>query len=313
MIDAIQRLPSGLTVEMQPWTAGDMMRFARSSAKARGLMVADILERCRVASNPLGLYGWEEGQPIDPKELLVGDRVALTLAMRVFSMMEAEFTFSYECERCKKTNAWTVDLRRFLLPALPNTEEGERLGVAGMIEGDQPAAIYKPLGDKPILLGTEGAEEHVFFVAWSEEQARRYAESIVESFECEDGTRIEWTHLTEKMARSIAAKGIDPKKEPDRLMREAIRAQIVGITSASGQKVLPRDFDGALENVLWRDHQRFADERNEKGCGVDLEVDVVCSNEECKHIQWLDLPTVEDPAFFGTSPTSARSRRRSRR
>jgi hypothetical protein len=310
MIDAQQRLPSGLVVELLAWTTADMMRMARTSAQARSLLVADLLGRVRVAENPLGLYGLKEGQSLDPPRLLVGDRIALTLAMRIFSLNQEDFTFPFTCERCDHQGTWSLDLRRLLLPALPDTPEGEALGIKACEVGGQAAALYAPLGDKPILLGDRGAEERVFLFAWDEAQASKFARGESEIFRCENGDEIHWKHLTEKMGRALATKKIDPRKEPDRLMLAAIRAQVVEIRSG-GESLPESRFNEFLSGLLWRDIDRFNKQRDELACGVDAAIDIACP--ACGHAQWVEMPMQEEPAFFSPSSESARSRGRSRR
>lgn len=320
MISSVQRLPSGLVVEMLPWTVGDMMRMARSSAKARHLVVSELLAKTRIVENPYGLYGLEVGSKLEePSVLMVGDRIALSIALRIFSLDESEFTFEWKCEECGHKNAWTVDLRRFLLPALPNTEEADRFDVKGDVVNGQRVALFEALGAKPILLGYGGSEDRLYFKGWSDEQAQKYAAGEHEIFVCEDGAKIHWTHMTDKMVRLIQSKGINPEKEPDKLMRESTLLQIVKIEDAQGTEIQKRGWDAWLEeSFLWRDSIRFNKERDELGCGIDTELDVVCANkesgpnkdQECGHTQWIELPTIEDAGFFSPSRGKDRSRKR---
>ena len=205
-ISTEQTLPSGLIVEVSPWTTGDMIKMSNAGAKRLALFGNELFGNCRVLDDPRSVYGWKADSKINGKQLLEGDRVVLAILQRILSIPDGhEFFFEFESEdprhRGKKT-MWKLDLRRLLLPRVPDPESpNEELlakykmtltDVLRRNERDEesflPAVIVEGLGPEPIVLG----DDFCYLRPLTEEALSAFQDGNRTPFEDLDGKKLWW-------------------------------------------------------------------------------------------------------------------------
>lgn len=167
-INPLQELPSGVVVEINEWTVGDI---AGMGERGKAGNLDQMLARCRVIDDSQQFYGWKDGANIKPEKMIAADRGVLAILQRIvthYGTCGAQFDFSFSCkdQDCHDLNSrpipWSVDLRRFLLTkeqiesARP-LEEGESLEETSgyiLVDGGTAIVCVDRFGIDPIILGT---------------------------------------------------------------------------------------------------------------------------------------------------------------
>jgi len=298
----VQELPSGLIVEVAEWKVSDLSDVATDKT---GSGLGKLLTDCIVIEDVNEVYGFEKGQKIQPDRLLIGDRVVLLIHQRIISHSK-DFDFDCRCEDrfCGEKIEWSFDLRRLLLPTVPDILD--EIEMKKFNEGDHPFKVVKEedgfavvwpekFGDEPILLG----DSEIFFKPLSEESIEILKGDglftfYVPSLGVDGKFRLFAGRDENKISRDMKRR--KKRKELGALFHRIV--SIEGVSEKEKEEVIcslkSRDLDSLNENIELYD------------CGVESVIEIECPT--CAESTFVDLPLL-DAGFF--SPAS-RKRRSSR-
>ena len=317
-IDARQKLPSGLIVELEEWTTGDVNKISTSTGINRIKAIGKVIGRCRVVDDPRGVYPqMSPGDNVDPSILLVGDRVVLVILQRIYTH-GPWMGFEYLCEffHCgHKNKKPEIDLRRLLLPAIPGmhlpqedydclTEEEKLYFEEGKVEATDEGyyVLWPSLGEEPILIGDEEKDlRKIFWKPLNEKGLEVFKNGNTGLYTDRKGNEIEWKHLTEADEIALAKIG---SSNLEKLKLETITRRIKKITvPARTESEEPKEIKSERQIKAWvvswsaRESNKFLDHVNSHDSGIDTAVGARC--EKCNGSQEVEFPM--DIDFFSPS------------
>ena len=317
-IKSEQPLPSGLIVDVQPWTTGDMMRMDGASEGKLGLMIDELLGSCTVIDDPRQVYGWAPGTKINGRKMLVGDRIVLTIYQRMLTLPDGHlliFEFpclaSVECHKRQRRSGWRIDLRRLLLPWVPDplNPDQEMLERHGMTMTEvkkmddkgndtyHPAVIVERFGLEPIVLG----DDLLYMRELSEAARAAFTDGNRMLFTDFEENKVWWKQFLGEDVASMPT--IDPSgkhgpKDKAELGMEALRRRIVEVETIERKNLLHW-----IDGWNWGSADELHEIISETECGLETELDVRCVH--CKQWQVTEAPLMT-PLFFSRATQQKR-------
>lgn len=310
-INPIQTLPSGAIVEIVEWSVGDL---AGMGARGKGANLDQMISRCKMHEDPLGIYDMEPGKSLNAEKLQTGDRGTAILLQRVVTHWKQfgpffDFTFRCEDADCADANKskinWSVDLRRFLLSAedfdsMITLSDGDELedyqDVPVLVDEGKSVLWHDRFGSLPIQIGSdEGIDNTVFMQNLSGSALKTWKAG--NRFDFNDpvsGKKVVWKIQTGADENAL----IRFRKDTERFQLEALGRRIAEIEGiASYQKaVWIKDWGAGGSSAL-------QEEIHEIEPGYFKEFDVCCPR--CGEEQEIEFPL--DMTFF--SPSSRKRKR----
>ncbi len=148
----------------------------------KGTVLQELIRSCLI------------NKSVDPSSLLIGDKSALLLAIRI-SMFGAEYKVKVECEECRASFDHVYDLSQIVIKPLGGTPVGS---------GQNLFEFTLPKTGKKVLFSllTDGDDHDI---SKSQENRRKHTNSEVDSF------------ITDRLIKSI--KSIDSEKDGMKLAK----------------------------------------------------------------------------------------------
>lgn len=266
-----------------------------------------MIGRCKVVSDPRGVYNFGDGKNVESLRLLSGDRAVIVILQRIMTHWRAcgpFFEFAFFCadidcvELNPKKIPWSVDLRRFLLseedlnaPELPKDYTEEEIPDGPVyLPGGMELLWVSRFGSMPIQIGNaDGIDKTAFFLSLSDDVLAAWLEGNRFSYvdPCTN-TRMFW-----KMMQGVDENALQQfRKSPDKYRLHAIDRRIIeveGVQHYLKQTWISKWSAGA-EDML-QDHINGIEP------GIFKEFDVSCPR--CNLVQEVEFPL--DLGFFSPS------------
>lgn len=116
--------PSGLAGEIRGMKGKEAQALADPAMARGGRNIDVMLQNCFLRIEDPGIYPWEQGSKPAWDDVLLGDRFAALIDIRVASW-GPDYDFSVQCEACKERYEWELDLRDLPRRELPEATKAK--------------------------------------------------------------------------------------------------------------------------------------------------------------------------------------------